>query len=466
MVGVCAGMKRNLRATKVAYTSILLTMLTAILLVNFLDRIALGVVLQEIKLDFHLTDTELGLLTGIAFTLFYALMGIPIARWADRGNRVAIIALTTVVWSVAVALSGAARSFVQLMTIRIIAACGEAGCIPSAQSLIGDHFDRAERPRATARYMLGVPLALITGYFATGWLNVFFGWRVTFVIIALPGLLLSLLAWMVLREPRATGGVSLANEGNGDGEMGVEHRSLLAVCKILWKNLAFRNLLVGYSVWYFFGYGLLQWTPTFFIRSYGLTTGSIGTWLAIVYGAGGLAGVYLGGQLASRYAARNESLQLRACGVAFILFSIFNACAYLVNDYRTGFILLGVGALGGNMVQGPILATIQSLIQPSMRAISVAVTFLFANLIGMGLGPLAAGALSDVLYPLSGSESLRYALLLLCPGYFWAAWHLWRASGTVAKHIYIGASESDGGNRGAVRANGPQAARDCIRSSS
>jgi MFS family permease len=451
----------------VSYTGVLLTVLTAILVFNYLDRIALGVVLEEIKLEFRLTDTQLGLLTGIAFTLFYSLMGIPIARWADRGNRVTIIVTTTVIWSLAVALCGAARGFVQLMAIRVAVASGEAGCIPAAQSLIADYFSRSDRPRATAHYMLGAPIALIVGYFATGWLNVFFGWRMTFVIIGLPGLLLSVVAWLAIREPRCAVGLSAPGEaGAGAAPLETPYASFPTVCKTLWRNRSFRNLLFGYSVWYFFGYGLLQWTPTFFIRSYGLTTGEIGTWLAVVYGAGGLAGVYVGGQLASRYAAQNESLQLRACGVAFILFSVFNACAYVAKDYRVGFILLGVGALGGNMVQGPILATIQSLVKPSMRAMSVALTFLFANLIGMGLGPLAAGALSDTLSPIWGLESLRYALLLLSPGYLWAAWHLWRASHSVAQDIQTICAEPDAANPGADHQTLSEGAAHCIRSSS
>jgi MFS family permease len=451
----------------VSYKGVLLTVLTAILVFNFLDRIALGVVLQGIKADFHLTDTQLGLLTGISFTLFYSLMGIPIARWADRGNRVTIIAVTTIVWSLAVALCGAARGFVQLMAVRVAVASGEAGCIPAAQSLIADNFDRSERPRATARYMLGVPIALIGGYFAAGWLNVFFGWRMTFVIIGLPGLLLSVLAWLALREPRVTVSLSAQREsGAGSTPLETLRPPVRTVCKVLWKNLSFRNLLFGFSVWYFFGYGLLQWTPAFFIRSYGLNTGDIGTWLAAVYGVGGLAGVYVGGQLASRYAARDESLQLRGCGIAFVLFSVFNACAYLVGDYRVSFLLLGIGAFGGNMVQGPILAAIQSLVQPSMRAMAVALTYFFANLLGMGLGPLAAGALSDTLSPLWGAESLRYALLILCPGYFWAAWHLWRASRTVARDIHAACAETDADNLSAEPRKPPERADRYIRSSS
>lgn len=420
----------------ISYKGTLLALLTTILAFNQLDRMVLGMVLQEIKVDFHLTDTQLGLLTGIAFAFFYSLMGIPIARWADKGNRVTIIALTTAVWSIAVALCGATRTFVQLLLTRIVVATGETGCIPTAQSLLADHFDRNQRPRATALFMLGLPASIIIGYFAAGWLNMFFGWRITFVIIALPGLLLSAFAWLMLREPRL--GVTLpaqrAHDATGSG-LQKSHPKLGEVYKTLSQSVSFRHLLISFSIWALFGYGLLQWTPTFFIREYGLTTGEIGTWLALGYGVGGLAGVYAGGHLASRYAAGNEPLQLKACGIAFVLFSVFNAWAYLTKDYRLAFILLAIGAFGGNMVQGPILATLQTLIKPSMRAMAVALTFFFANLIGMGLGPLAAGTLSDALSRRLGQQSLGYALLILCPGYLWAAWHLWRASRTVSQDI-------------------------------
>src|SRR5687767_13558141 len=177
------------------YKNYLLGLLTLILLFNCVDRLALGLLLQEIKIDLNLSDTQLGFLSGIAFALFYSIMGIPIARWADRGNRTVIISLTTAVWSLMVALCGAAGSFMQLMLIRIGVAIGEAGCVPPAHSLIADYFSRAERPRAVAIYMLGGPLSVIIGNFLAGWLNEFYGWRMTFAILGLPGLVLAALAW-------------------------------------------------------------------------------------------------------------------------------------------------------------------------------------------------------------------------------------------------------------------------------
>jgi MFS family permease len=411
-----------------AYRKYLLYVLLLILAFNQLDRLALGVVMQDIKLELHLTDTQLGALTGIAFAFFYAVMGIPIARWADRGNRVTILAVTALLWSVAVALCGAARNFFDLMVLRMTVAVGESGCMPTAHSLIADEYSREERPRAVALYMLGVPLALTTGYFAAGWLNEFYGWRTTFVVLGLPGLALAAVAQFTLREPRRLKGTARTSTT----EVAVPIRDVLA---LLWKSRAFRHLLFSFSVWFFFAYGILQWLPAFFIRSHGLNTGELGTWFALVWGVGGGIGMYLGGEVAARYAAGQEGRQLKGCALAFAFFPPLAVTAFLVPNAYAAFGALAVGCLVGNMAQAPMLSTAQAMVPQRMRAMSIALVYLFANLIGMGLGPLAAGVLSDVLRPQFGEESLRYALVILCPGYFWASWHLWRAGQTVKDDV-------------------------------
>lgn len=414
-----------------SYKNYLLVLLMLILAFNSVDRVALGIVFQDIKADLHLTDTQLGFLTGIAFALFYSVMGIPIARWADRGNRVKIISITTMLWSAAVVLSGMATTFVQMLLVRIGVAVGEAGCVPPAHSLIADHFTRAERPKAAAQYMLGLPLALTVGYLVAGWLNQFWGWRATFVLLGLPGIALAALAHFTLREPRCLPSGNLSAQSTA-----VAGPSFSEACIALWTNITFRHLLICFSVWNLFGYGLLQWQPAFFMRSHGLQTGELGTWFALIYGVGGGLGVYLGGEWAGRYAAEKERQQLRACAVAFAFFAVLNVYAYLVSNHYLALGALAIAALT-NVVQGPILAVIQTLVEPRMRAMSIALVYLFSNLIGMGLGPMAAGVLSDALRPWLGEESLRYALVMLCPGYLWAAWHLLRAGRTVEQDLRV-----------------------------
>jgi MFS transporter, Spinster family, sphingosine-1-phosphate transporter len=414
-----------------------------VLAFNLVDRLALGILLQDIKIDLSLSDTQLGLLTGIAFALFYSILGIPIARWADRGNRVTIISVTTALWSVAVALCGLAGNFVQLLMIRVGVAVGEAGCLPPAHSLIADYFSRAERPRAVSRYMLGSSLSLIVGYFIAGWLNEWYGWRVTFVILGLPGIALAILAKATLREPRAHTDDRSPRPGASDQltsprqaeDVQPTQPRIKEVCRVLWRNHTFRHLLFCFAVWQFFGYGILQWQPAYFIRSHGLQTGQLGALFATFYGLGGLLGTFLGGELAARWAANNERLQLRAMAIANLSFGAISAAIYLAPTIHLAFTFLAIAAVGGAVVHGPLFATVQTLVPPQMRAMSIAIMFLFANLIGMGLGPLAAGMLSDFFRAWAGEESLRYSLLALCPGYALVAWHLWHASSTVARDL-------------------------------
>jgi MFS family permease len=419
------------------YRNYLLTILLLIAAFSFVDRIALGVLLQDIKIDLALSDTQLGLMSGIAFALFYSIMGIPLARWADRGNRVTIISLTAALWSVMVALCGMAGSFAQLLLIRIGVGVGEAGCGPAANSLMADYFTRAERPRAAAIYTLGTSLGFVVGYFFAGWLNRFYGWRTTFILLGSPGTVLAALAWFTLKEPRRTKPtLQIASLTRPEiSAPFAAQPSLKDVCVTLWTNTTFRHLLFGLSVVYFFSYGIVQWQPTFFIRSYGLTSGELGTWFAVIYGLGGILGTYGGGEWASRRAAHNERMQLKAAAFVYASLSIIYPFIYLSANHYLAFGLLGVVSLISSTINGPLLATVQTLVPERMRAMSIALIFLFANLIGMGLGPLAAGALSDALRPWAGQESLRCALLVLSPGYFWAAWHFWHASRTVTQDL-------------------------------
>jgi MFS transporter, Spinster family, sphingosine-1-phosphate transporter len=415
------------------YRGVLLGTLLTILAFNYVDRLAFGLVLQDIKDDLDLSDTQLGLLSGFAFAVFYSVMGVPIARWADRGNRVTIITITTALWSAAVALLGAATSFVHLLLIRVGIAVGEAGCIPPAHSLIADHFSRTERPRAVAIYMLGKPLSMVIGYLLAGWINELYGWRMTFMFLGLPGLALAVWAAWVLKEPRRDSSLSSSVRVASHAMPA----SLWTVCTTLWSRAAFRHLLFCFALATFFNYGVGQWQPAFFIRSFGFETGELGTWFAFIWGGGGLLGTYLGGMLASRYAARNERLQLKATSAMYASFALVSTLTYLCPNAYLALGLMAIAAVGGYMINAPLFATIQTLVPEHMRAQSIALIYLCANFVGMGLGPLAAGALSDLFQPWAGGESLRYALLVLCPGYAWAGWHLWRASTTVMRDLEV-----------------------------
>jgi len=215
----------------------------------------------------------------------------------------------------------------------------------------------------------------------------------------------------------------------------IKGAKLKEVWATLKANRTFVHLLFGFSVASFFANGIANWQPAFFYRTYGLSTGELGTWFAVVYGLGGMAGVYLGGEWASRRAAHNERLQLRAMAAMYCVFGAISALIYLSPNPYIAFALMGLAFIGGATIWGPLFATIQTLVPEHMRATAIAIVYLFANLIGMGFGPLVSGALSDMLRPWVGEESLRYALLILSPGYFWAGWHLWLGSQTVSEDL-------------------------------
>jgi MFS family permease len=418
-----------------SYRNYMLGLLAITLLFNNLDRLALGMVLQPIKSDLQLTDTQLGLLGGIAFALFYSVMGIPIARWADRGNRVTIIALTTAMWSIMVALCGTVTNFLQLLLVRVGVAVGEAGATPPAQSLIADFFTRAERPRATAVYVIGGQCSAVFSYLLGGWVSQYYGWRAVFFVMGLPGLLLAFISWRTLREPReflerpVVAKIAKAVQSTQPG--------FKAVCIALWELRSFRHVVLAFSIIAFFNYGALQWNPAFFMRTYGLRSGELGTWLAVIYGLSVVPGTYLGGELASRYAAYDERSQLRGIAIAVTGFGIFVMGIYLAPSYHLAFASMFIGSFVGSLAAGPLFAVIQTVVPERMRAQAIAMVYLFANLVGLGLGPLGVGFLSDALRPWAGSESLRFGLIIFCPGFAWAAWHLWRASRTISRDIAI-----------------------------
>lgn len=410
---------------KLAYKHYLLGLLTVVAAFNFIDRYILSLLLEPIKQDLQLSDSQLGLLTGFAFALFYAAAGIPIARWADRGNRNTIISGTTALWSVMVVLCGVVGNFTQLLLVRVGVAVGEAGCLPPAQSLITDYFDRNERPRAMSLFWLSAPISVIIGFLGGGWLAEAVGWRMTFIVMGVPSILLAILVKLTLREPRLKQKSTTATA----------QPSFKTVLNTLWRQHSFRNVVIAFCVAYFFGTGIVQWIPTFFMRSHGMETGDLGTWLAVVFGVGGLFGTYLGGVFASRYAAGKEALQMRGVALVFVLLGLLYVQIYLSSDKYHALALMAALGIISTLPNGPIFSAIQSVVTDRMRSVALALVFLWANLIGLGLGPLAVGVLSDLLTSMFGQESLRYALLLFSPGYLWAAYYYWKAAKTIEVDI-------------------------------
>lgn len=393
--------------------------------VGVFERFVFSLSLESIKQDLQLSDSQLGLLTGIAFTVFYAVAGVPIARWADKGNRVSIIAGSASLLGLMVSLCGIVSNFYQLLLVRAGVAVGEAGITPASQSLISDYFSRAERPQAIAIYFSCYSISMVVGYVLGGWLVETYGWRITFVVLGLPGLLIAMLVRTTLREPR----VDIQTTTSPPV---VALRNTL---NTLWYQRTFRQILFAFCISYFFTMGVSQWLATFFIRSHNMTAMEVGSWLGFSFGVFATLGNYLGAIYVNRYAQCQEARQMRALAYAMIAHGIFSTLGYLSPNKHIAFIFIGIGAAFLTFGNGPVFAAVQSLVNERTRSAAVAILFLFANLIGFGFGPLALGVLSDLLNPLVKQHSLRYALVIFAPGVFWISFHYWKASQSIESDI-------------------------------
>ena len=380
-----------------AYTGYVLVVLSLMNLLNHVDRNIVSVLLQQIRDEFHASDEWMGLLTGMAFMLVHATMGIPIALWADRGSRRTIVALGLAVWSSMTALSGWARSFPQLLALRMGVGIGEAAGSPASHSMISDYFPPERRATALAIQAVGLHAGVAFGYLAAGWLGQYYGWRATMVIVGLPGLLLALLVATSVREPR-----------RGTRVASYPFRETL---RFLFGQPAYVCLLVAASFHAMAGYSVAHWSPTFLVRVHGLSYGAIGSWLGgFAFFAGG-GGALLGGRLADRLGRRDARWYAWVAAIA----------AFTALPWGFGFTLLAspIAAIACYAPQifstalynGPIYAMNQGLAKPRMRAMAVALHLFIVSILGGGIGPWLVGRASDALRPTQGELGIRFALL-------------------------------------------------------
>ncbi|MFZ5914775.1 MAG: spinster family MFS transporter [Pseudomonadota bacterium] len=403
--------------------------LTAVYMFNLIDRQILSILMPAIKAEMQLSDTALGFLSGIAFALFYATLGIPIARLADRWSRVNIITISLSLWSLMTAVCGLAQNFWQLLASRILVGVGEAGSGPASHSLISDYVPLETRSSALAIYSLGIPLGVMIGFSVGGWLEQHYGWRVAFMGVGLPGVVLAAVVRLTLREPP---------RGHADGRVAAgaaEQPPLKVVASVMWKRKSFRHLVLGIGAQAIAGYGVLQWTPSFLHRSYQMTSSEIGLSLAFILGVGGLVGTIAGGYLADHLAKRDTRWQLWIAVLGGLLAAPFSFGIYLSDTAFATLAWFVPPIIFANFYHGPIYAMAQALAPVRMRAMAAAVMLFMSSLIGLGLGPQITGIVSDLLRPSLGEESLRYALLMVSMAHFWAATHFWISARTLRQDL-------------------------------
>ncbi len=405
-------------------------MLFALLLVyilNFLDRQIVNILAEPIKGELGLSDTQLGLLAGPAFAVFYAVLGIPIARYADNAktNRVWLISICLAIWSAMTAICGVAQNFVQLALARIGVGVGEAGCTPAAHSLIADSVPPEKRSSAIAFFGLGIPIGGLLGLIIGGIVNDQYGWRIALMLVGTPGLLLAFLLPLIIRDPRRC--ADSAHFNTADSPIKAK-LSIKDAVREVFASKAYLYVFIAASFTAFLSYGKGLWTISFFIRSHGLSTTEAGLAMAVALGISGIIGTWLGGKMADVFGKRDKRhiLTLPAIGMAIAAPILF--AGYWAEDWRIAVALLILPTILNSAYYGPAYGCVQGLVRPEARAIAASLVVFGQNLIGLGMGPLLFGMLSDWLQPMAGDESVRWVLygaawLGLIPAFFF-----WRAS--------------------------------------
>lgn len=402
----------------------LLGLLTVVYSFNFIDRQLLSILQESVKKEMLLSDGQLGLLTGFAFAVFYVIAGLPIARWADRGNRRNIVAGSLVVWSLMTALCGMAQNYWQLLAARIGVGVGEAGGSPPSHSMISDTFPPEQRATALSFYSVGINIGILFGFLLGGYLNEVFGWRIAFLVVGLPGVILGAIVRYTMAEPirglySATPYVA-------------KPVPFFEVVSLLWSRKSFRHIAMGSGLAAFTGYAASTWLASFMIRSHGMGTGELGVWLALTFGIAGGIGTFCAGMFADKLARRDQRWYAWLPALAPIISCPFFIYMMLAESAAVA-LTVNIGSiLVANAYLGASIAVMHGLVGAQMRAVASAIFFLILNIIGLGLGPFTVGVASDFLATEYGKESLRYAMLTIIPIVgVWASAHFFMAAKTL-----------------------------------
>lgn len=425
---------RKLRRAREAYQrpgyrNFVLGLLTIAYVFNFLDRQVVNILGPAIITDLGLSDVQFGMLSGIAFAAIYATLGMPIARWADGGVRRNVIALAIAIWSGMTALCGAAQTFWQLFFMRAGVGVGEAGGSPPSHSIISDIFPANQRATALSIYSLGVYGGSLIGLVAGGYLAAEFSWRIAFVVVGLPGVVLALLVRFLVHEPP---------RGLAEARRDVEPATFAEVLNVLWTRKSFRHIAMACALHAFVTYGLGAFMPIFLTRVHEMPIARIGLIYGSVAGLGGMLGTYGGGFLSDMLSNRSGDSRwhIRVPLISTIAAIPFYWFSLIVAD--SGFaaaVTWFVPAVVAGMYLGPCLATTHSLVGLRMRAQASAILFFVLNLIGLGIGPMAIGLLSDYLRPEFGNLSIRYALTTMVMVNIWCAIHYYIATHTLCDDL-------------------------------
>lgn len=422
MTSAAAPLPETADARALRRRSLTLALLTIVYFFSFMDRYILTILLEMIKKDLHLSDTQLGLLQGLAFALLYATLGIPVAWLADNRNRRNIIAVSLTIWSAMTAMSGLAQNFIQLLAFRVGVGIGEAGSSPPSHSIIADLYPPEKRSSAMAIYATGVVLGGGFGTMIGGTIAALVGWRLALAAVGIPGIILALIVMLFVVEPRR----GLSDPANVPATS--DRPSVWDGFRSMAANPVAVHLVMAVTVTSLVGYALSSFLPSLSQRTFGLSMLTIALKLApaiaIVGAVAGVGGGRIADALGRRYGRHAQAWMVAIFkAIALPLACIF----YLSNDFTFGFAALIISYFFSSSYLGPTFALIQEQAPTKMRAVWAAITLLVINLIGLGIGPTAVGLISDLLEPRFGADSLRYAMLSIELATPWAIFHYWRA---------------------------------------
>ena len=406
-----------------------LAILVVVYTFNFIDRQIVGILAVPIKTDLGLTDTQLGLMGGLAFALFYTALGIPIAMLADRASRTWIMTIALTVWSVMTAICGLAQNFWQLFLARLGVGVGEAGGVAPAYSLISDMFPPEQRARALSVYSFGIPIGSALGIVLGGVIASRIDWRTAFFAVGIAGVLLAPIFRLSVPEPA---------RGRFDRGGPLNRATLADVLGVIAGKPAFWALSLGAACSSMMGYGLFFWLPSFFVRSFEITLLQASLFYGSILLVGGLAGIWLGGVLADRFGATQKSAYAVIPAIAFLTTVPFYVVGILSNSLALSFAVLLVPTALGLAWLGPVLSAIQHLVPSNMRATASAVFLFVNNLVGIGAGTVLIGLISDALQVRFGADSLRYSILVGTGFYLAAAALFLLASRRLERDWYRG----------------------------
>ncbi len=396
------------------YKSAVLTLLLLAYTFNFIDRTIIATIGQAIKVDLKITDTQLGLLGGLSFAVLYTLLGVPIARLAERWNRVSIISLALVVWSGFTVACGFAGSFVQLLALRVGVGVGEAGCSPPSHSLISDYYEPKRRATALSVYAFGIPLGSMIGAVAGGWLAKTFGWRVAFMAVGAPGLIMALLVKLIVKEPpRGHSDPAERTVVAAPFSLAGELSELGAVAKTLFGRWSIFNMVMGVTLVSFAGYGIGQFAPPYFNRAFGLDYAVVGLIFGLVGGFSAGVGTIAGGLVSDRASRRGAAWYALVPAIGVGIAAPLYFLAYTRTDWRMAAAILLLPGMFGYTYLGPTFAVVQNVVETRRRATATAVLFLFLNIIALGGGTLFTGWAID-LFAQGLFHAGRFATA--CPG--------------------------------------------------